>query len=187
NDLDERTGSTASTTWPLDRILPDVRSITEIEQGSPHSLPLSKRKGWVDEQRKADEESALARIDGIINLDSQADVLIERGKLSFRIDEQEVARTFLDSDELPLIEAQWRAEAVDFTPTGKGDSQRLIAKLRKVVATAEPALRNQIIATGSELATLSEEIRKDEQDLHEMTCHLFGLNAEERRLVERGR
>jgi hypothetical protein len=187
SDLDERLGATASTTWPLDRFLADVRSIPEIEGAAPASLPASRRKAWTDEQRKADEESALARIDGLIDLGSQADVIAERGKLAFRIDEQEVARTFLDQDELPLVEAQWRAVAVDFTPTGKGDASRLVGKLRKLVTTAEPALRDQIIQIGNDIAKLSEVIRDDEHDLHEMTCHLFGLNDEERRLVERGR
>lgn len=186
-DLNERLASTASATWPLERFLPDVRPIAEIEEGAPASLPASQRKTWVDEQRKADEESALARIDGIIQLDSLADVIAERGKLSFRIDEQEVARVFLDEVELTLVEAQWRAVAVDLSPTGKGDAARLVARLRKVATSAEPALRKQIIDIGNELAILSDIIRDDESQLHEMTCFLFGLTDEERRLVERGR
>jgi hypothetical protein len=185
--LDERLGSTASTTRPLERILPAVRSVGEIEETAPASLPTSKRKEWTDEQRKADEESVLARIDGLIHLDSEADVVADGGKVAFRIDEQEVARTFLGETEMALIEAQWRAEAVDFTPTGRGDAARLVAKLRKVVVAAEPALCQQIISIGSELAALSDIIRDDERDLHEMTCHLFGLTDHERRLVERGR
>jgi hypothetical protein len=188
-DLDERLRSTASTIWPLERIAAGVRAISEIEQAAPASLPPAQRKGWVDEQRRADEESALARIDGMIHPDSQAEAVAEaeRGKLSFRIDEQEVARTFLDAEELPLVEAQWRALAVDFAPSGSGDAARLIGKLRKVVTSAQPALREQIIAIGEELAGLSEVIHDDERDLHDVTCHLFGLSAEERRLVEQGR
>ena len=164
-----------------------MRSIAEIEAAAPASLPASERKAWIDDQRKADEESALARIDGLIELSSRADVIAERGKLAFRIDERELARTFLGEDELPLVEAQWRAVAVDFAPTGKGDAARLVAKLRKVVISAQPALRKQIIEIGNAMAKLSEIIRDDERDLHEMTCHLFGLTVEERRLVEAGR
>jgi hypothetical protein len=186
-DLDERLASTGSTTWPLERLLPGVRSIAEIEDSAPASLPPSKRKEWTDEQRRADEEAAIASVDGLIQPDSQADVIIERGKLAFRIDEQEIARVFLDDDELPLVEAQWLAVAVDFAPGGKGDAARLVGRLRKVVTSAAPALRRQIIDIGNDLARLSEIIRADEHDLHEMTCHLFGLTNEERRLVEQGR
>ena len=136
---------------------------------------------------KADEESAFARIDGLIHLDSLADVLAERGKLSFRIDEQEVARTFLDEHVLFLVEAQWRADAVDFSPSGKGDAKRLVERLRKVVTEANPELRKQIMEIGSDLARLSDVIRDDEKQLHEMTCFLFNLTEAERKLVERGR
>ena len=94
---------------------------------------------------------------------------------------------FLAEPELVLVEAQWRAVAVDFAPTAKGDAARLVAKLRKVVTTAQPALRDQIIKIGGDLADLSDIVREDERDLHEMTCHLFGLTDEERELVERGR
>lgn len=185
--LDERLLSTASTTWPMERILPQVRSISGIEQSAPTSLPASQRKSWTDEQRKGDEETALARIDGLVKLDSQADVVADKGKLSFRIDQQEVARTFLSDDELALVEAQWRAVAVEFAPTGKDDASRLVNKLRKVVTTADASVREQIIGIGVELARLSDVIRDDERDLHEMTCHLFGLTDEERRLIDQGR
>lgn len=186
-DLDERLGATARATWPLERILADVRPVAEIEVGAPKSLPPRDRKSWVDEQRKADEESALARIDAIIDLESEAEVIEERGKLSFHIDEQEIARAFVSDEELALVEAQWRAVAVDFAPTGKAEAKGLIDRLRKVVTQAEPALRDQIIAIGGELAKLSDVIRDDEAQLHEMTCYLFGLTDEERLLVERGR
>lgn len=186
-DLQERLAAAAKSTWPLERIVAGVRAISEIEEQAPKTLKPSERKSWVDEQRKDDEESALARIDGMIRLDSVADVVVERGKITFRIDEWEVARAFLDEDQMLLVEAQWRAVAVDFTPSGKGDAKRLIDKVRKVVTDAEPALRQQIIEVGGELAKLSEEIRDYEKDLHEMTCHLFGLSDAERRLVESGR
>lgn len=186
-ELDERLGYSARTTLPLDRILPGVRTIPQIEDVTPKTLPRGECKAWVDEQRKADEESALARIDGSIQLGSPAEAIAERGKLSFRVDEQEVARIFLDEEELPLVEAQWRAVAVDFSPTGKGDARRLVERLRKVVIQADPAVRRQIIEIGASLADLSGVIRDDETDLHELTCGLFNLSEEERRLVERGR
>lgn len=186
-DLDERLGAASRVTFPIERILPDVRAIAAIEADLPKSLPASERKGWVDAQRKADEETALARIDGAITLESEADVIAERGKLSFRIGEQEIARGFFSDQELPLIEAQWRATALDFAPTGKGDAKRLVERLRKIVTDAEPALREQIIAIGHALAKVSDVLRDDERQLHEITAFLFGLSDEEKRLVERGR
>ena len=88
-----------------------------------------------------------------------------------------------------MIEAQWRCIALDFTPTGKGDGKRLIDRLRKVAKTAEPAVAKQIIAIGKDLSKLSDILRDDEAQLHELTCALFNLTQQERALVDatRGR
>jgi len=185
-DLDERLAASAGTTWPLEKLLSDVRSVSEIEEAAPKSVLPSDRKKWVDEQRKADEESALARIDGLIHADSEAIVLLERGKLSFRIDEQEIARVFVSEDEASLVEAQWRSVALDFQPSGRGDARRLADRLRRVTIAADVALTSQIIRVGEELAKLTAVLRDDEAQLHELTCLLFNLSEDERRLVERG-
>lgn len=184
--LDERLAATARVKWPLERLLGDVRSITAIELASPASVKPSDRKHWVDEQRKADEEAALARIDGMIQLDSEASVMLAGGKLAFLIDGQEAARVFVSDAESALVEAQWRAVALDFQPGGKGDAKRLVDRLRHVATSADPALAEQIIATGAKLAQLGDVLRDDEAQLHELTCILFNLTAAERRIVERG-
>jgi hypothetical protein len=186
-DLQERLGATARVKWPLEHILPDVRPIAEIEQSAPQSIPTRDRKHWVVEQRKADEEAALARIDGLVRLDSNCDVQFSRGKLAFLIDESEIARTFVGDAEAPLIEAQWRVVALDFQPSGKGDAKRLVEQLRRVVVTAPAALAEQIIAIGGKLHGLSTEIRTDERQLHELTALLFNLSPEEERIVLNGR
>jgi hypothetical protein len=185
--LNERLAATARVNWPLEKILPNVRSIAAIEAEVPKSVPRPGVKKWVDERRKEEEEAALAEIDGVIQLDSAATVVLNEGKLSFRIDEQEVARVFVSDEEATLVEAQWRAVAIDFEPTQKGDAKRLIDRLRKVAVTAEAAVGKQIIGIGKELADLSAVLRDDEEQLHEMTCYLFKLTDEERRLVERTR
>jgi len=185
-DLEERLTATARVNWPLEGLLPGVRPVAEIEESAPKSVPRLDLRKWSDEQRKADEETALARIDGLIRPASEASVLLERGKLSFLIDEQEVARTFVADAEAALVEAQWRSVALDFQPSDKGAAKRLVARLRRVATSADAGITQQIIAIGGELASLSAVLRDDEKQLHELTCLLFGLTVEERRLVERG-
>lgn len=184
--LEERLAATARPAWPLERILADVRSIPEIEEGAPKGILPSERKKWVDDQRKAEAESSFARIDGVIHLDSEASVVLDAGKLSFLVDEQEVARVFVTDAEAPLLEAQWRSVALDFQPNGKGDAKRLVEQLRRVASAADPAVAEQIVAIGQELAKLTAILREDEDQLHELTCLLFNLTDEERLLVERG-
>lgn len=186
-DLEERLRGAARVHWPFEKFLTDVRSIAAIEAAVPKSVPRTEHKKWIDEQRKADEEAALAGIDGVVRAGSNAEVVLERGKLSFLIDEQEVARVFVSDSEAALVEAQWRSVALDFTPTGKGDAKRLTDKLRHVATVAEPVVEEQIIAIGEKLARLTDVLRDDERQLHELTCYLFDLSDEETRLVERGR
>jgi Eco57I restriction-modification methylase len=185
--LEERLAATTRVSWPLEKLLSDVRPITEIEADIPKSVPATARKAWVDEARAAQEEAALSRIDGLIRLDSDCTVTLAAGKLSFLIDEQAAASVFVTDAEAALIEAQWRCVALDFAPTGKGDAKRLIDRLRKVATTAEPAIVEQIIAIGQSLGALSDVLRDDEAQLHEMTCRMFNLTPAERLLVERAR
>ena len=185
--LDERLVTAAPARWPLEAILPDVRSIAQIEDTVPRSVPAAERKAWIDEQRAADEEAALARIDGAIRLDSRLTVTLDRGKLSFLADGQEIARAFVGEAEALLADAQWRAAAIAFQPTGKSDAKRLTDRLRKVVVAAPPAVADQIVALGCELADLSVEIDGEERQLHEITAMLFNLSPEEEAMVLKGR
>jgi hypothetical protein len=182
--LAERLGATARMKWPLEKLLPDVRSVAAIEAEAPAAIRPADRKKWVDDQRAADEEAALARIDSAVRLDSEVLVALADGKLAFLIDEAEVARVFVGQAESALVEAQWRAVALDFLPSGKGDAKRLIDRLRSVAVSAEPAVAEQIVAIGAKLHQLSDVIRDDEAQLHELTCQMFNLSDEERALVE---
>ncbi len=186
--LDERLSSVATMTWPLERILPDVRSIEALEQEVPRSVPQADRKAWIDERRALDEEASLDRIDGLIRADSAADVTHDgEGRIGFRIDEQEIVRVFVGEGEIPLVLAQWRGHALDFEPSGRSPAKSLIGKLRKLVLAAPDAVERQIVERGERLAELSDTIAADERALHEITARLFNLSDEEERLVLAGR
>lgn len=186
-DLEERIGAAPRKTWPLEDLLPDVRGVAAIQEDAPESLPKSELKAWVDERRKEDEESALAVIDSTIRVDSGFSTSLVRGKLSFLVDDIEVARAFVSPEQEAIVHTQWRAVALDFAPGGKGDAKRLVDRLRKVVVEAPDALRDQIIAIGEELDKLGGVIADDEKQLHELSAALFNLTAEEEELVMRGR
>jgi hypothetical protein len=185
--LAELLAKTVRPLLPLEQVLDDVESIPQIELKIPKSVPLANRKAWVDDERKAQEEAAFARLDGLIQLDSEMTVTLAKGKLSLLIDEQEAAKLFVQAAEAELIAAQWRCISLDFAPTGKGDGKRLIDRLRKVAKTADPAVTERIIVIGEALATLSDTLREDEAQLHELTCTLFNLTADERALVDASR
>ncbi len=185
--LAERLAATSRPPLPLDRLLPDVRPVPEIEADAPRRIPASERKAWVDEERAGQEEAALARIDGLIRPASALTVAADGGCVRLLIDEVEAARLFVSAEQATLVEAQWRAVALEFASTGKGDAKRLLDRLRRVALQAEPALAAQIVALGTRLGELDAVLRDDEAELHELTCRLFGLTAAERALVEAGR
>ncbi|MGH8335288.1 MAG: hypothetical protein ACRETL_00360 [Gammaproteobacteria bacterium] len=122
-------------------------------------MSASGRKAWVEDERKAQEEAALARLDGIIRPGSEMTVELANGKLSFLIDGIEAARLFVEPQTELLVEAQWRCVSLDFTPTGKKDGERLTSRLRKVALNAEPTVASQIVAIRQELAALSAQLR----------------------------
>ena len=185
--LEERLAATARGDLPLERLLPGVRGIEAITETKPKSIDARQAKRWTDDERAGDEEAALARIDALIRLDSEFVVTLAAGKLSFIVDEQEAARLFVGEHDGPLIEAQWRATAIAFQPTGKDDARRLVARLRRVATTADAETARQIVTIGRALAARDVVLRDDEAQLHEMTCRLFKLTPKERALVEAGR
>lgn len=186
-DLNERLGSIARRTLPLEELLPEVRAVAAIADEAPKSLPIAELKKWTDERRQEEEEAALARIDALLAPESALEVTLERGKLALTIDEVEAARLFVSPEQEELIATQWRAFALSYTPSGKGDGKRLIDGLRKVVMEAPSALREQILAIGRKLVELGAVIADDERQLHELTATLFGLSPEEETMVLRGR
>lgn len=185
--LEELLAACARSTLPLDRLLEDVRPLREIEETVPRSLRPAARLGCIAAERSAQEEAALARIDAILGPASLLSVAEAPGRLAFCVDEAEIARMFVTAEQQPLVAAQWRATAIGFTPVGKGDADRLLERLRRLVLDADVAVREQIVALGASLGRRAEVLRDDEEQLHELTCALFGLSEEERRLVERGR
>ena len=185
--LAERLARTARTIWPLERILPGVRPLVDIEAEVPRSVPPSQRKGWADERREAEAEAALARLDGLILPGSELAVKLAAGKLTLTVDEIEAASAFVAEGEAALVAAQWRCVALDFTPSGKGDAWRLTDWLRRVATAAPPEIADAVLTIGDELATLTATLAEAEARLHAIVCRLFALTPDERALVERGR
>ena len=185
--LEERLAATSRAPLPLSVSSPDCGPFPRSRRRcrAPFHSP-SARSGWTSIAKPTRRRRSRS-IDGIVHPASEADVTVAEGKLSFLIDEQEVARLFVSREEEQLAEAQWRAVAVDFDATGKNIAKRLVEQLRRTALTADRATAEQIIAIGAELARVSDVLRDDEAQLHEMTCYLFKLTDEERRLVQGAR
>ncbi len=165
-------------------LLPDVHDRDRIAAKRPAAVDAREKESWVDQREREQVEEALARVDNAIRLDSRVEAGLVDGELRLSVDGAVVASAYVDAAAAPFLLAQWQLAALAFEPRGKSDGRRLVDALRKVGTRAEPELRDQIIERQATLAELTATLNALEADLHELTCRLFGLTAEERRRVE---
>jgi hypothetical protein len=181
----ERLGAVARRRQPHEWLFTEVQSKVEILRDAPR-LDRRDQLAWVDARYEEQIETALARIDSLIRLDSTFEAAFEDGELRFLIDEIPAIRgIYLNEDRGKFLAAQWQVIALAFEPDSNGNAKRLTDQLRNIGFEAPDALRAQIIDRQAELVQLSATLRTLEADLHEITCQLFALTPEERALVER--
>ena len=184
--LDQRLSGLARRPKPHDWLLPDVESKQQLEHNLPGIAGASANRADADRVQLEQIEAALARIDHLIRGDSSIEAQFADGELLMLIDGATAARgIYADDEQGAFWLAQWQAVALAFEPNGSGNAKRLIDQLRNMADEAAPAVRAQIIERQASLATLAMELRALEARLHELTCDLYGLDAAERRLVER--
>lgn len=185
--LSDRLGRLARRKRPHEWLLPDVQAKSAIEaEASARMLPAARRE-WADGLQAEQIEAAIARVDDMLRLDSTIEARFEDGELTLAIDGAEAARVYADDIVGPFWLAQWQAIALGYEPNGKGNGKRLIDLLRAVADEAPAVVRGQIIERQQALSTLAIELRALEASLHEITCRLFELTPEERRMVEQHR
>jgi hypothetical protein len=184
--LSERLDSLARRRKPLEWLLPDVRSKQHIEESLINKLPgPAARRDQADKLQVEQVEAALARVEDMIRLDSSFEARLRDGELMLLIDGAPAAfGVYADEEQGAFWLAQWQVVAMGFEPNGGPNAKRLIDQLRTVADEAPLALRTQIIERQQALSRLAADLKQLEQDLHEITCRLFGLTPAERRMVE---
>ena len=183
--LADRLGTLARRRRPLDWLLPDVQSKAVIEAAVPPRMGPDARRTWADRLQVEQIEAAIARVDEMIRPGSTLEARFEDGELSLLIDGAPAAAgVYADDATGAFWLAQWQAIALGFEVNGKGNGKRLIDQLRAVADEAPPATRGQIIDRQQQLSTLAVDLAALEARLHEITCRLFALTPDERRLVE---
>lgn len=183
--LRDRLTTLSRTRRPYEWLLPEVHTKQRIEAEARNLPGPLARRAYADKLQAEQIEAGLARVDSMIRLDSAFEARFADGELSLLIDGAPSARgVYADADQGAFWLAQWQAIALGFEPKGKGDALRLINLLRAAAEKAPPTLREQIMDRQRSLSTLAAELRNLEAQLHDMTCRLFALTPEERRLVE---
>lgn len=165
-------------------LLPDVLSKRAIEDALPRRVGPDKRREVADQQQAEQIESAIGRIDALLRPGCAIEATHDDGAIRLSIDGTPAMRAFVDDDLAPFMLAQWQAIALGFEPNGRGNGKKLIDALRSVAEEAPAVVRAQVIERQRALSALAIELRDLETELHELTCRLYDLTPEERRLVE---
>lgn len=174
---------TKSDNW----LFPELTPRRELELEAPARLEPEDKIRWADDRHTQNLEARYAAITALLKPDAVLDAELVDGELRFLIDGRAlIQRVFVAADEGAFILAQWKLLASTFSITEKTDGKKLATALRKIGATDNTALTQQVIASQQSLSNTEAEIQQAERALNQLIYKLYQLTDDEVRLVERG-
>ena len=95
------------------------------------------------------------------------------------------SESFLSSA-LKLNACLWSQILRHVNVTASFDAKKLVGLLLNLRSTEDAGLRKTLLKTNKEIQTLDANIAKAESEINELIYQLYGLNEQERKLVESG-
>jgi hypothetical protein len=95
------------------------------------------------------------------------------------------SESFLSSA-LKLNACLWSQILRHVNVTASFDAKKLVGLLLNLRSTEDAGLRKTLLKTNEEIETLDANIAKAESEINELIYQLYGLNEQERKLVESG-
>lgn len=152
---------------------------------APTGLRAGARTVWAKEQRALRLAAALEPIQRRLRAGATLQVLEKPGELGVQIDGVTVLDSvFVDVDETAFIAAQWRQKLRQANVTATFKADRLVKLLLDLRTTENAALKAQVVDLDRKIEALDQEIAAREEEMNELLYELYGLDEEERRLVE---
>lgn len=90
------------------------------------------------------------------------------------------------SSALKLNACLWSQILRHVNVTASFDAKKLVGLLLNLRSTEDAGLRKTLLKTNKEIQTLDANIAKAESEINELIYQLYGLNEQERKLVESG-
>jgi hypothetical protein len=90
------------------------------------------------------------------------------------------------SSALKLNACLWSQILRHVNVTASFDAKKLVGLLLNLRSTEDAGLRKTLLKTNKEIQTLDADIAKAESEINELIYQLYGLNEQERKLVESG-
>lgn len=170
-----------------DWIWADVKPVATLKEEAPERLKGAERTRWARESRERRLAGRLDPIDALLRPGAALKVGSEDAdEVHVLIDGRMVIRLFLDPDEALFVAAQWRQKFRQTTVREKFDARRLLSLLLGLKTAASGRVRRAIVDLDAEIQILDAEIDEAEGEMNRLTYELYGLTAEEIRLVEQG-
>jgi hypothetical protein len=184
--IERRLSATRRRNRPETWLFPDLTPKDELIEAAPARLDDDEKQQWADQRYNTDLAARYEAIGARLRPDSGLTASLVDGELSFAIDGVPVIRKiFVSKKEGEFIAAQWKVLAVTFAVTEKTDGKKLAAALRRLAATDNPALVQQIIALERELASLEADITRQEAEMNALVYRLYDLSQAEIALIDR--
>lgn len=164
----------------------DVKPVAEFKK-SPDAAKLKGREltAWANFQREMALTKHLDAITPMLQPGVNLSVANEYGELKLLANGAALIEgIFVDETQAAFIAAQWRHKARKTNVTEKFDGKRLVNLLLKLRKTTNEAIRQQVVKIDADIQALDEQIAQAEADMNALTYRLYGLTADEIRLVE---
>jgi len=173
-------------TW----LFPGLKSKDELLAEAPARLDTDQKHKWAAQRYERDLGDRYDAITIRLRPGSSFSAGYSDGELSFSIDGVAViSRIFVAEAEGQFIAAQWKVRVATLTVTERTDGKSVSTLLRRLAASDNPAIVEQIIALEGELSQLESEIARQEAEMNQLVYalySLYSLNDADRRLVEMG-
>ncbi len=164
----------------------DVKPVADFKK-TPQAEGLKGREltAWAKLQRELALTRHLDTLNAMLRPGVRLSVANEYGELKVLANGAALIEgIFVDEAEAAFIAAQWRHKARQTNVTEKFDAKRLVNLLLKLRQTANDAICQQVVKIDADIQALDEQIAQAEADMNRLTYRLYGLTAEEIRLVE---
>ncbi|MDN3646811.1 Eco57I restriction-modification methylase domain-containing protein [Pontixanthobacter aestiaquae] len=178
----------------LQRLHTEMRTAQAALSHRLQSTPASLRVlNWVfpmiadrDDAREL-ETAQYVELNKRLHSEAEFLAICRDGELKLQIDGADaISGIFLDNAEGELIAAQWNAKCSSFKPSGKDPAKKLVTDLRRLIATTNQALIDQILNYQADIERLQREIVELEEATDQLLFAAYELTPEEIRMVRAG-
>ena len=162
----------------------EVKTVAAWKAEAPVALSAREKTSWAKERRGSYIAARTERLEAIMTPGTALMVEERDGHVRLLASGVSLASIVVNEAEAPFIAAQWRQIARATHITEKFAAKSLVNKLLSLRQTDNMALQDQVVRLDSEIVELDSKIAGAETAMNALIYRLYGLTADEIRLIE---